>query len=57
MPIVIKEIRVNTVIEKKVILPDEISGQAYLRLKEQIMEELLQQNTYSHSEKDRKKER
>lgn len=57
MPIVIKEIRVNTVIEKKVILPDEMSGQAYLRLKEQIMEELLQQNTYSHSEKDRKKER
>lgn len=57
MPIVIKEIRVNTVIEKKVILPDEMSGQVYLRLKEQIMEELLQQNTYSHSEKDRKKER
>lgn len=57
MPIVIKEIRVNTVIEKKVILHDEISGQAYLRLKEQIMEELAQRDTYSHSEKDRKKER
>lgn len=57
MPIVIKEIRVNTVIEKKVNLPDEISGQTYLRLKEQIIEELAQRNAYSYSEKDRKKER
>lgn len=38
MPIVIKEIHVNTVVEKKVLLPDEVSEQIYIRLKERIVE-------------------
>jgi len=44
MPIVIKEIRVNTVVEKKVAPPDEISEQVCLRLREQILEELSLRN-------------
>lgn len=51
MPIVIKEIQVNTVVEKKIILPDEVSEQVYLRLKEQIVEELSERETFSHNEK------
>ncbi len=57
MPIVIKEIRVNTVVEKKVLLSEEVSEQVYARLKEEIVEELSQQNAYSFSNRDRKKER
>ena len=34
MPIVIKEIHVSTVVEKKVILPEEISERTYERLKQ-----------------------
>lgn len=41
MPIVIKEIHVNTVVEKKVVLPEEISARTLELLKEQVIEELL----------------
>jgi len=54
MPIVIKEIHVNTVVEKKVLLPGEISEQAYARLKERIMEELSQQDTRARNGRGRK---
>ncbi|MEG1564520.1 MAG: hypothetical protein RR365_12470 [Bacteroides sp.] len=54
MPIVIKEIHVNTVVEKKIILPNEVSEQVYLRLKEQIVEELSERETSPHLEKGRK---
>ena len=40
MPIVIKEIHVSTVVEKKVILPEEISERTYERLKQKVVEEL-----------------
>jgi len=54
MPIVIKEIHVNTVVEKKVILPGEVSEQLYLRLKEQIVEELSVRDSPQHLERGRK---
>ena len=54
MPVVIKEIRVNTVVEKKVVLPEEVSGQVYTRLREQIIEELSQRDTHKRNEKGRK---
>ena len=57
MPVVIKEIHVNTVVEKKVLLPDEVSEQVYIRLKERIVDELSERDTYSHDGKGRKKER
>lgn len=57
MPIVIKEIRVNTVVEKKVLLPDEVSEQIYIRLKERIVEELSERDAHPHDDKGRKKER
>ncbi|WMI93953.1 hypothetical protein [Bacteroides fragilis] len=57
MPIVIKEIHVNTVVEKKVLLPDEVSEQIYIRLKERIVEELSERDTHSRDGKGRKKER
>lgn len=40
MPIVIKEIHVNTVVEKKIVGKTEISEQVYRRIKEEIMREL-----------------
>lgn len=57
MPIVIKEIHVNTVVEKKVLLPDEVSEQIYIHLKERIVEELSERDTHSRDGKGRKKER
>lgn len=57
MPIVIKEIHVNTVVEKKMLLPDEVSEQVYIRLKERIVEELSERDTHPHDGKSRKKER
>lgn len=57
MPIVIKEIRVNTVVEKKVLLPDEMSEQVYIQLKERIVEELSERDTHPNDGKGRKKER
>lgn len=40
MPIVIKEIRVNTVVEKKIITHQEISEEIYHKIKNEILEEL-----------------
>lgn len=40
MPVVIKEIHVSTVVEKKIILPEEISPGAMERLKKAVLEEL-----------------
>ncbi len=40
MPIVIKEIRVNTMVEKQVITHQEISEEVYLKIKNEILEEL-----------------
>lgn len=54
MPVVIKEIHVTTVVEKKVILPDEVSEQVYLRLKEQVVEELSGLGTPAAIERGRK---
>lgn len=55
MPIVIKEIHVNTEIQKKVILPGEISEQLYNRLKEQVVEELSDRNRNAYSDNGRGK--
>lgn len=54
MPIVIKEIHVNTVIEKKVIIPDTISGSVYDKLKEEIVEELSEKQELSIPGKNRR---
>lgn len=54
MPVVIKEIHVNTVIEKKVIVPDKISGSVYDKLKEDIVEELSEKQELSISGKTRR---
>lgn len=51
MPIVIKEMHVKTVIEKKVILPDKISGSIYDKLKEDIVEELSEKQEFPIFEK------
>ena len=56
MPIVIKEIHVSTVVEKKVILPEEISERTYERLKQKVVEELSEHGAGIRSER-RKKER
>lgn len=45
MPIAIKEIRVNTVIEKKVVQVTEISDDAYKKIKEEIVRELSVRGT------------
>ncbi|MCH4182498.1 MAG: hypothetical protein LKF48_04930 [Prevotella sp.] len=58
MPIIIKEIHVNTEIQKKVILPGEISEQLYNSLREQVVEELSDRNRNAYSDNGRgKKER
>lgn len=54
MPIVIKEIQVNTVVEKKVLLLDEISEKVYVRLKERIVEEFPQLEVHSRNGRSRK---
>jgi hypothetical protein len=43
MPLVIKEIHVNTVVEKRVVLPDTISRDLYEKLKEEVKEELREE--------------
>ena len=53
MPIVIKEIHVSTVVEKKVILPEE---RTYERLKQKVVEELSEHGAGIRAER-RKKER
>lgn len=40
MPVVIKEIHISTVVEKKVVLPEEISDRTLEIIKEQVIEEL-----------------
>jgi len=40
MPIVIKEIHVNTVVEKRVVMPEAVSPEIYRRLKEELLAEL-----------------
>lgn len=41
MPVVIKEIQVKTVVEKKVVLPEEISAKTLELIKDKVLEELL----------------
>jgi hypothetical protein len=57
MPIVIKEIQVSTVVEKKVILPAEISESTYNRLKEKVLEELSDELYEERSFKTEEKKR
>ena len=52
MPIVIKEIHVSTVVEKKVILPEEISERTYERLK--VVEELSEHGAGIRAERGKK---
>lgn len=40
MPLVIKEINVSTTVEKKVVLPEDVSYRVYERMKKDILEEL-----------------
>lgn len=40
MPIVIKEIRVNTTIEKRIVMQEDIPAVFFDRLKKEILEEL-----------------
>lgn len=54
MPVVIKEIRVSTVVEKKVLLPEEVPEQVYARFKERIVEELAARDTHPDKERGRK---
>lgn len=60
MPLVIKEIRVSTVVEKKVVLPETISRELIDQLKEEVREELREEleaegllGKKERSEKDR----
>ena len=54
MPIVIKEIHVSTVVEKKVILPEEISERTYERLKQKVVEELSEHGAGIRAERGKK---
>ncbi|MBE5080247.1 hypothetical protein [Phocaeicola dorei] len=56
MPIIIKEIQVRTSVEKKVVLPAEITEDVYEHIKEKVMEELLLHER-RHVSDTRKKER
>ena len=47
MPIAIKEIKVNTVIEKKVVQVTDISDDVYLKMKAEIIRELSEQGIAS----------
>ena len=57
MPVVIKEIRVSTVVEKKVVLPEEISPGTLESLKRAVLEELSEREKREHPADTRKKER
>lgn len=57
MPIVIKEIHVSTVVEKKIILPEEISPGTMELLKKAVLEELAGKEADNHTEGPRKRER
>lgn len=54
MPVVIKEIHVSTVVEKKVILPEEISDKTCERIKDKVLEELAESGTHVRTERGRK---
>lgn len=57
MPVVIKEIHVSTVVEKKIILPEEISPGAMERLKKAVLEELSAMEDGRHTADSGKRER
>lgn len=60
MPIVIKEIHVNTVVEKKVILEEAIAESVYAKLRAYISEEVSEKSSGQgsfRSKEPRKKER
>lgn len=57
MPIVIKEMRVSTVVEKKIILAEEISPEALESLKRAVLEELSEKEEHGPSVDIMKKER
>ena len=53
MPIVIKEIRVSTVVEKRIVREHEISEDVYKRIKEDVLEE-LEERTESNPQEERR---
>lgn len=57
MPIVIKEIHVSTVVEKKIILPEEISPGTVELLKKAVLEELSEKEAAGHTARSDKRER
>lgn len=57
MPVVIKEIQVNTVVEKRIILPEEISPRTMELLKKAVLEELSEKEAREHAADVRKRER
>lgn len=60
MPIVIKEIQVKTVVEKKVVLEETIAESIYAKLRAYISEEVSEKSfgqVSSYSKESRKKER
>lgn len=57
MPIVIKEIQVSTVVEKKIILPEEISPEALELVKRAVLEELSKIDEPGHTTGIKKRER
>ncbi|WP_159436279.1 hypothetical protein [Bacteroides togonis] len=57
MPIIIKEIQVSTVVEKKIILPEEISPKTLELVKRAVLEELSEMEEPGHTTDIRKRER
>lgn len=57
MPIIIKEIQVSTVVEKRIILPDEISPKTLELVKRAVLEELSEIEEPGHPTDNRKRER
>lgn len=57
MPIVIKEIHVSTVVEKKIILPEEVSPGTVELLKKAVLEELSEKEAANHTVRSDKRER
>lgn len=58
MPIVIKEIHVNAVVEKKIILPEEISPKTVELIRQAVLEELSEEeDSRRHPTLSRKRER
>lgn len=54
MAIVIKEMRIRTVVEKKIITGTDIPAEVYLKIRDQVLEEL---SFSKHIELRKKKER